>query len=302
MIYSITYLSDDGFKDLKEIDLEEYKFIKEAREFILFYYSFEELFDIVRINIYEFWQLYFETSEKYRLKIISRSDEIIKPISFFNQRLANILTSFRSYDDHIKRKISDTDLNHKTTLKYYGEKLSETYDKYFSFRFFSRLRSYVQHFGFPITKIKFNSEIVGEFTEFTISLITLKSDLLKYKKWSSVKQEIERLEEEIDIRKYLNEFIYALSSFHKIMRVYYLNYFWDSEKKLNDIKEMCIEDNFHKYQNRPNNLEIIFVNAKNDNSQSEMFWLPFSRISDIRNFFIKNELSQIIQKSYSINK
>lgn len=302
MKYTITYLSDNGFKDLKEIELEEYKFIKEAREFILFYYSFEELFDIVRINIYEFWQLYFETSEKYRLKIISRSDEIIKPISFFNQRLANILTSFRSYDDHLQRKISNSDLNNKSTLDYYREKLSEVYDEYFSFRFFTRLRNYVQHFGFPISKIKFNSEVIGEFTEFTISLVTLKSDLLKYKKWSQVKPEIEKLDEEIDIRKYLNEFLYALSFFHKVMRVYYLNYFWESENKLNSIKEACIEDNFKNYQRRPKDLEVIFLNASDDLSSKEKLWLPFSRSSDIRNYFIKNEFPEIIKKSYSINK
>jgi hypothetical protein len=302
MKYTITYLSDDGFKELKELNNEEFEAIRKTRDFILFYYGLEESFDIVRLNIYEFWKLYFETSEKYRLRIISRSDEIIKPISIFNQKLANILTSFRSYDDHLKRKINDSDLKKKPTLNYYHEKSSEVYNEYFSYRFFAKLRNYVQHYGFPISKIKYNSELVGDSVEFTISLVTLKNDLLKYQKWSHLKKKIEILDEEINIRKYLNEFLYALSFLHKVMRVYYLNYFYDSENKLNTIKDMCIEDNYKNHRRKPDDLIMINVNAYDESELKEMFWLPFSRSLDIRNYFGKNEFSEGIKKSYSINK
>lgn len=54
MKYKIQYLSDHGFDDLTAIDDYEFKIIKESIDFILFYYSFEELFDMVRVNIYEF--------------------------------------------------------------------------------------------------------------------------------------------------------------------------------------------------------------------------------------------------------
>lgn len=302
MKYKIQYLSDHGFDDLTAIDDYEFKIIKESIDFILFYYSFEELFDMVRVNIYEFWKLYFETLEKHRLKIISKSNELIKPITFFNQSLANILTSFKSYNDHIERKISDVDSKYKDTLVFYRQKYSEYYDQEFNIRFFTRLRNYVQHFGFPISKINYHSDIVDEYVEHTISLVAFKSDLLKYKKWSKVKSEIEKLDEEIDLKKYMNAFLYSFSSLHEIMRKYYFDHYIFSFEKLTQIKEKCIEDNYMKYQKRPNKLEVIYITKKDDSSRNEKFWLPLSRISDIQNYFIKNKLPETIKKSYSTNK
>lgn len=302
MKHTITYLSDSGIKNLKEIDLNEYEGLKKSREFILFYYSFEELFDVVRINVYEFWKLYFEVSEKFRLKMISTKDEIIKPISFFNQKLSNMLSSFRSYDDHLKRKISDSDVNNEVTLNYYRGKCREVYNKYFSFRFFSRLRNFVQHYNFPISKIIYHTGVIENYHEHFVKLIVLKNDLLKFKGWSKVKSEIEKLEEEIDIKEFLNEFLYALSFLHKIMRTYYLDHFWDAEIKLNTIKELCLEDNFENYKKKPTNLDVVYINQLNEEAENEMLWLPITRLLDIRKYFKKNESHENIKESYSTNK
>ncbi|HSH52552.1 MAG TPA: hypothetical protein VK982_12580 [Bacteroidales bacterium] len=302
MKYIISYLSDNQFVDLKEISEDEYSSLKNAREFILFYYGFEELFDMVRVNIYEFWQYYFEICEKYRLKIISRKEEIIQPISFFNQRLATILTSFRSYDDHMQRKISNSVSSSESVLEFYRHKFSEFYDKDFSFRFFAPLRNYVQHYGYPFSKIRYNSKIVNDYDEYSVSLLTKKQDLLEFKKWSTIKTEIQKMDDEIDIPNYLNQFLHTLSSFHKVLREYFNIEFTESSNLLNDVREMCIQDSINNERNKIENLDIIYINSISKNTRNEMFWLPFSRLSDIQNYFIKNQIQEVIKKSYSTNK
>lgn len=100
----------------------------------------------------------------------------------------------------------------------------------------------------------------------------------------------------------MNAFLYSFSSLHEIMRKYYFDHYIFSFEKLTQIKEKCIEDNYMKYQKRPNKLEVIYITKKDDSSRNEKFWLPLSRISDIQNYFIKNKLPETIKKSYSTNK
>ena len=81
-----------------------------------------------------------------------------------------------------------------------------------------------------------------------------------------------------------------------------MNFFWDAERILNTIKDLCIEDNFSKYQNRISNLSVIYVSAEDDSQQIEIFWLPIKHIVDIRQMFVKNTFPDIIKNSYSTNK
>ncbi|REJ07971.1 hypothetical protein [Halobacillus trueperi] len=126
--------------------------------------------------------------EDYRNKKANEDDET-KALWEANRLLLNFLASFSSYVDQSKKNIG----------KFYGEEkrkswealLSTFYDDHenFEYRFMSKLRNFISHYGFPLNYYIENDQ--GAF------ILMSKSNLLTFKDgWAKVKKDIEQIDQE----------------------------------------------------------------------------------------------------------
>ncbi len=105
-MHEVRYFTD-RYITFREMTEPEFFKIKSSLEYIRFYRQFEELFELVRYNVSEFWMYLVTISEYHRLNRVIEYDDFADPTLICNQRLANILTSFRTYLDHIAHKLSN---------------------------------------------------------------------------------------------------------------------------------------------------------------------------------------------------
>jgi hypothetical protein len=300
MNYNISYYSDNGYEELKEISFDEFKILREYRDFIIFYGSLDQLFGFIKMNVFEFWKFYFDIVEKYRLKIIHFDNEMQENSSIFNLKLTNILTTFRSYQDIIKNKINNSINDNQGIIEYYEKKSSNVFDQHFSYRLFYKLRNYVQHFDIPISKVVYNSKLVESKVEYSINLFVNKDRLLQYDGWGKVKDDLLNLADEIDIKLYLNDFLYSVSLLHNFISTYYLNYFNQIESKLDSILEQCIEHNLKNYNKKSELSGLIDIcQFEEETGKRERYWLPFPHLYKIRRNLGMNKFSKT--GSYSTN-
>lgn len=301
MNYCIKFYSDQGYKKLREINSDEYDEVTIAKDYILFMLYFEELFEIVKLNIYEYWNLILDFTEKYRLNIITQGD-IYSPVILFNQKLANILTSFQSYQDHLSKNLKYIFNDNGKSQKYFFERCNNKYDNYFSYRFFVRLRHFVQHKGFPITGISFNSEVVKDRVKITLTAYAEKKSLLEYKKWNTIKPEIEKLEEKIDFKIYLNEFLHSLYNLHMDMRNFFFEDFTKYSKLIQQIETECEQKYYREYNVKNSYKDVIEIFTYDGKKLIEKFWLPTSRLKKIIIYRATNHFREDFLRSYTISE
>jgi len=135
--------------------------------------------------------------------------EMVGLLTSANKLLISYLSFVKTFNDIVSKNIAQK--KGEKQLSDYKKENSAMYDKYFSYRFLSRLRNYVIHYAIPLTSIK--SDKLGVEFECT------KSELLKYDGWSKIKAEIEAKPEKMQCIQYVCEcnnvndslYLYALS-------------------------------------------------------------------------------------------
>jgi hypothetical protein len=157
-----------------------------------------------------------------------------------NQRILNILTSIKSYEEHIKYKVSKLWGDSSEQLKKYEEIDSDLYDKFFSYRFLKRLRNYVQHRDLPVKGVGYPAMSVGfepGQIAFTVSPRMYKSYLLEFDSWSTVKKDIEAQGDEIDVNLIIEEAFRVFTSLHFQFRGYLLETLEKSRRIITELYE-----------------------------------------------------------------
>lgn len=112
-----------------------------------------------------------------------------------NRLLISFLSFIKTFIDVLSNTISKRNPEKLQEFKKFNSKL---YDDYFGYRFLNRMRNYVIHFDMPLTTVT-DSVNTG------VTVCCSRDSLLRYNGWNSVKQEIEKLPESIDIIPYINE-------------------------------------------------------------------------------------------------
>ena len=294
----------NGFNKVRNVDLEEYEEFIEAKSYVLFYLQFEELYEFVKVNFIDFWNYLFKICEQYRLYYISDFSELIDPVLFSNQKLANILSSFRTYQDYLKHKISEILGDESTEFNTFDKILSEIYDSNFSYRFFCRLRNYIQHYELPIRMISYDGKLMNEEPIEWAQFVNLKLDrdmLLKFKGWSTVKEEIIKLPDFFEIKPLINDYFNSLNIIHSKMRdVLQIQY----TKKKSILENLSFEAaNSTNLLNTKNNLiQNIFILYKENNVVLKKEYIPYNVIIRIDNFINRNTCSNKNGISYSLIK
>lgn len=96
----------------------------------------------------------------------------------------NTLSMFRSFIDFSNKSISFEYGKDSEEYNIWKEKQSEIFDCNFEYRFFSKMRNYTQHVGFPPIEITLSSTIDNPLPQLKISL--KRNDLLEHKDiWKS---------------------------------------------------------------------------------------------------------------------
>ena len=163
----------------------------------------------------------FKVSETFRLDCPHDRKNMTLPSLEINQRILNILTSIQSYDDHIRHKMSKLWGKSSKQATKYTEMDSGLYAEFFSYRLLKRLRNYAQHYDLPLKCISYPVISVGfEPTQvaFTVTPIMYKKHLLEYDGWSTVKKDIEKQNEKIDISLIIEEAFRVFTSLHSQFR------------------------------------------------------------------------------------
>lgn len=304
--YLVYYFSSKGYTEYKTISLEEYEKYLHAKEFVLFYHRYHELYELVKINTLEFWIYLNQIAEKHRLSFIFADyDDLADPKLYLNQKLLNILSSFRTFDDHTQHQLSLICGGKESPIyKSYSSISSTIYDEHFSYRFFYRLRNYTQHLGLPISLISFSHRGASPNCKlhfYSVIPKIKKEELLNFDGWGSIKTEINKLDDELDVRDYVNEFFHSFKLLFKELQKLLCDEYNTNKKYLDDLYNECLlqsGDPKEKYDALA--LLVYFKNISDDKTE---FMLPKDTINRIDRFELKNILDARIKDSvtFSLN-
>jgi hypothetical protein len=118
-----------------------------------------------------------------------------------NRGFLNLLCSFRAFIDHSERKLKNWDKAEKVWFEIFHDRTSFHYDTNFWYRFFWKLRHYVQHRGLPVAGIEKRLVAVESGgTTVETNVYFSRDDLLRdYGDWGIVKEDLLRQPEKIDV-------------------------------------------------------------------------------------------------------
>ncbi|TSA25625.1 hypothetical protein D4R71_05020 [bacterium] len=291
-------------KTIKNLLKSEYTELKKAGKYITFYLQFEELYELVKVNFLDFWNYIFKICERQRLNLITDYSELIDPIIFSNQKLLNILSSFKTYEDHLKHSIS---YNFSKTSEIYDncvKVFSNTYNSNLSYHFMAQLRNHIQHFGLPIKQITYDLDYIKEdpleFTH-TISLKVDRDRLLNDKKMIKIKDDILKFDKYFDIKPFVSEYYNNINVIHSSIRKILKKDYDNSKLILNNLlsNNLSEEDRNHFFSLiNPS----MFVNHIKDKEVKEKIFLPYQSIERIDKLIRRNACLQKKGLSYSITK
>lgn len=131
------------------------------------------------------------------------ANEVIPPDNFIvapclitaNKLLMNYLSFLKTFFDVTSNNISKKHKNELPKFQKYDNKL---YDDLFGYRFLKRLRNYAIHREMPLKHIESSTQNGTRIT-------CVKSALLEFDKWSTVRNEILALDDFIDVMPYIED-------------------------------------------------------------------------------------------------
>lgn len=127
--------------------------------------------------------------------------------------------------------------NQPDKMKEFKEFCSEIYDNHFSYRFFMRLRNYVVHNGMPFTKVI--SSLKND-----CNIYMSRDNLLKWDGWSTVRKDLEKLEEDIAVQPLLLDIGASMYAIYLQSLFYLAPQVLDALQNLVRFKEEYGVDNF----------------------------------------------------------
>lgn len=125
-----------------------------------------------------------------------------------NRLLLNYLAGFRAFLDHLETRYSRLQREGYRCLEDHKKILSACYDENFAYRFFYKLRNYVQHCGLPLGSMCIDeSPAQNHSVEIDISVFFDRDNLISsYKGWGKLMGDLQAQPKKMDLIPYLNSF------------------------------------------------------------------------------------------------
>lgn len=186
----------------KIVSEEEFKSFYENFMFYSQYHRFKEIHDICLDENMDLMK--FLSPSNLNKLLRSQEVEIEKVLQTGNKLLLNYCTVIKIMVEKIESYLKH---NLPGKIHEFQQYCSHFYDQEFSYRFFMRLRNYIIHNGMPFTKVK--RSLYED-----CDLYMDRFQLLKWDKWSTVKKDLEEMDNNnIRVQPFLQDIgstIYAL--------------------------------------------------------------------------------------------
>lgn len=222
MRYGITLLIM-GDHPFLEISKEQYDDISKAKTLLLHALHIEDKFDILLHNYAEvevellsraFGEILFEASSW---------TESIGKLHVIGRRIINLLTTCRLYLDQIEHNFCEQFGKKSQVFVDLKAAKSKEYESYFGYRAMETIRNYVQHRGFPVHRVRLNSERIDTtgrslIRHVAIPEVSVKTLELDGNIKPSVLAEMRTKGQYIDLRPLVREYLSSISRIHEFIR------------------------------------------------------------------------------------
>lgn len=240
--------------EVGQLENFEYQGFKTASTKLSEFTKKQELFRLVDTNYREYKSV---LSEYFKIHCEKSGigGSYLEGMTFnINRLVINFLSSIFPFLDYSRERLSN---EKPEELENFDNLTHWYYDSCFSYRFLYKLRNYSQHVGMPIIGIGTLSEMVNPNpleTNHGLKTITLKKDLLKFKKWGTVKDEIPTLPEKIDIDPYIDEMMYCIKKINASL--------YGKEETIELLKHAAFLDNLVKETKSEEGTPVIIIHAE----------------------------------------
>lgn len=160
---------------------------------------------------------------------------IEQSVQEINRLLLNYLSSFRTYLDHLTTRYSRLEQQGSTYLKDFKKITSTCYDTSFFYRFFYKLRNYVQHCGLPISYMHTSETADKGSVKITISTGFNRDVLLDGFDWGSVRNDLLKQPERLELLPCLEGFLHEVQNINLVVTSIEVCLANESWRKLNEI-------------------------------------------------------------------
>lgn len=130
----------------------------------------EQLVRCVELNIADFADVIMAQAENfYEQRTITPEQMEVFGIQV-SRTFMNVMSMFRSFLNHADTYLARNFGNHSDELKFWQDQQKREYDQVFSYRFFYKLRNYLQHVDSPPLEFKFSSSAKADSVEMRVDL------------------------------------------------------------------------------------------------------------------------------------
>lgn len=189
----------------------EFETILNARDILRDAKDYEERYEMLLGNFLDLEKFFSDYTIESQLSFSYKYESLSVIFMDANRRVMNLLTTFKSYLDQSPRDFKKSNIPFKERFNAVTKK---TYDQSKAYRFISALRNHVQHHSPPVHRIKASgrSEVWPEPIKFICESKYLLENI-DFKRSS-----LEGLDEEIDLREQIRDFMVEMSKIHLSLR------------------------------------------------------------------------------------
>jgi len=202
-------LSEGQFTEVRDLKNTEYEAYKRAAARLLRFSSDQQLFMVVRLNYEEYERLLTRYFGEYSENPSMDWPRFERMILGINRHILNYLSSVRTFLDHSETNLKRRHGKASRRVRRFKEACSKAYDSNFSYRFLYRLRSYVQHCGMPLGRLRLSSKVTGPSSKDVLHSLSVEfnsGELLNEFSWGSLlTEEIRKLPPNFDINSHIEE-------------------------------------------------------------------------------------------------
>lgn len=182
--------------------------VKDAIKRIGDFGSYCGLYEICDKNYYSIVQYYASIVDGFPANRPKTQEYMMNALQEMNRLLMNYLSSFRTYIDHLLTRYRRLQRQGCSHLEAFENIRKACHDGSFYYRFFWKLRNYVQHCGLPLGHINIAESPASDGSiKIDVTIGFERDNLLSdYKDWGNVKTDLRRQPDKMELRPYLDEF------------------------------------------------------------------------------------------------
>jgi hypothetical protein len=213
-------------RSMMPINYELYRSISQAIETQWEALYHEQKFDFVVENYLEFEEAILGVGLE---RMVDRGDRFCdhqRHAALFNRRIMNLLTTFKSYVDSVPQHFNRIFSRDEAVTKAALAAFSEAYDSRIGYWIIPKLRNYIQHQGFPVHAMSYSYDRAGsgddgqsESLRNTVDLFITRDELSKGVERKDWLEEISRMNDKIDLKFVVRDFMEGLTEAHMKNRV-----------------------------------------------------------------------------------